>query len=125
MSPVEFTCYESGGNRVLECSPEGALLRDENDAVKLIGAAFEHGARCVAIPVSRLGDDFFQLSTRIAGGFIQKFVTYEVKLMVFGDISAYTSQSPALRDFVYECNAGDYLWFVADREELEKRLSAG
>jgi hypothetical protein len=31
-------------------------------------------------------------------------------------------ESSALRDFVYETNRGNQVWFVADQEELEKRL---
>jgi hypothetical protein len=119
---VNMTLWDCQGVRILECPPTGDLLRDEDDAVKLIGAAFEHGAKRVLVPVGRFGDDFFRLSTRVAGLFIQKFVNYKVGLVIVGDISGYLAESRSLRDFVHECNQGDYLWFVADREELEKRL---
>lgn len=122
MSDIGFTPGETGGIRMIQCSPDGTPLRDENDALKLIGAAFENGAKWVVIPAGRLGDGFFDLSTRIAGGFIQKFVTYRIGLAILGNISGYTADSRALRDFVYECNKGDYLWFVNDTEEFTKRL---
>ncbi len=108
---------------VLYCAVEGATLQTEQDAVDMIGSAFEAGAQCVVVPVGRLGTDFFDLSTRVAGGFIQKFVTYRRRLVVLGDISDYLARSKSLRDFVYECNAGDYLWFVPDQTELDKRLA--
>ena len=66
----------------------------------------------MAIPVSRLSPDFFQLKTRLAGEVIQKFVNYRMRLAMIGDISAWLAQSNALRDFVYESNRGTAIWFV-------------
>jgi uncharacterized protein DUF4180 len=45
-------------------------------------------------------------------------------VVVVGDIAAHVQASTALRDFVYESNRGRQLWFVADEEELDARLSA-
>ena len=64
--------YELHGVRVLECVPDGARLRTYNDAVDLVGKSFEDHATLIVIPVDCLDDDFFTLSTRIAGELIQK-----------------------------------------------------
>lgn len=109
---------------VLAVTPEGAPIGSEQDAADIVGQAFEAGAVWVALPVERLGPDFFKLSTRIAGAVIQKFVTYRFKLAVVGDISAHVARSDALRDFVYESNRGQQVWFVSDLGELERRLAA-
>jgi hypothetical protein len=114
--------YDLHGVRVLECAAEGAQPRGDRDAVELIGAAWEHGARLVVIPAERLGDDFFRLSTRIAGEILQKFVNYRLRVAVLGDISRHMNESSALRDFVHESNRGDQVWFVASFEELDERL---
>jgi hypothetical protein len=53
---------------------------------------------------------------------VQKFVTYGVRVAILGDIAKYENESEAFRDWVYEANRGRDLWFVASREELEKRL---
>ena len=113
--------YELHGLRVFECAAEGAPPKTERDAAGLINTAWEHRARLVVLPVERLGDDFFRLRTRIAGEIIQKFVTYHLRLAIVGDISRYVDESSALRDFVYESNRGDQVWFVS-REELKKRV---
>ena len=65
---------------------------------------------------------FFTLSSGVAGEFVQKFVQYGQRLAVVGDISELVSQSDALRDFVGECNRGRAVWFVADADELVRRL---
>lgn len=46
---------------------------------------------------------------------MQKFVNYGYQLAIIGDFSAYTSK--ALRDYMYECNSGRHLFFVADAAE--------
>lgn len=115
--------YELSGVRVLECGAEGAELRNNAAAVQLVGAAFEHGARCVVIPAARLGDEFFRLRTGLAGDFVQKFVTYGIRLAIMGDISRYVVESRALRDFVREINRGDQVWFVPTIAELSERLA--
>ncbi|QBD81609.1 DUF4180 domain-containing protein [Ktedonosporobacter rubrisoli] len=109
--------------QVLVCAPDGDKLKSESDARDLIGDAWYEGAKMVLIPVERLTEDFFKLKTGLAGQFIQKFVTYRLPLVILGDISQYVEQSRALRDFVYESNKGDQVWFLPELEELNDRLS--
>lgn len=111
------------GVRVLVCAEAGDHLGGERGAVDLIGQALGEGAAWVAVPASRLGDDFFRLSTRVAGEMIQKFVNYRIRLAVVGDISARVADSQALRDFVYESNKAAHVWFVNSLEALEARLA--
>src|SRR5437763_1846331 len=58
---------ELNGIRVYEVSAHGPELRTGNDAVDLLSAAAEHRSEFIAIPVERLGDDFFELRTKVAG----------------------------------------------------------
>src|SRR4051794_34489916 len=88
---------ELQGLTVLVCAPDGPVVRDERDAVDLVGAALGQGAELVLLPVSRLTEDFFTLSTGIAGAIIQKFVNYRLRLAVVGDISDHLARSSALR----------------------------
>jgi hypothetical protein len=115
--------YHLAGIAVFECGAGGHSPRGDRDAVDLISSAASSGARLVIIPTGRLGDAFFDLKTRIAGEFLQKFVTYGVQVAILGDISRYVAQSTALRDFVYESNQGRHIWFVADLSDLEARLA--
>ena len=107
---------------MLECGAEGPKLRKDRDAVDLITAGWEQKARFLVIPVERLGDDFFRLKSRVAGEILQKFVQYRVRVAIAGDISRYLEESSSLRDFVYESNRGEHVWFVANADELGQRL---
>jgi len=114
-----------GSIRALFCDPNGQTIRNDRDAVDLIGMALSERCGLVVLPVERLGDDFFQLKTRILGEVIQKFVNYERRLAILGNIDHRLEASKALRDFVYETNRGRQVWFVADRAQLESRLQSG
>ena len=107
---------------VFECEAQGSPLRTIRDATDIISKAWEQRATVVAIPAGRLDDDFFRLRTGVAGEILQKFVTYQLRVAIVGDISKHVSESSALRDFVHESNRGDHVWFVADLDELLKRL---
>lgn len=56
-------------------------------------------------------DDFFILSTGIAGEILQKFINYHLKIAIVGDYSRYTSKP--LKDFIYESNNGNSILFCA------------
>ncbi len=104
-------------------SADGPLLSSGADALGLIYGDGADGAEWLAVPAARLDPSFFTLSSGVAGEFVQKFVNYGQRLAVVGDISGHLDQSTALRDFVRESNRGTQVWFVADADELARRVS--
>lgn len=111
-----------GGVRLYKLSANGPEIRTRRDAVDLMSAASEQRAAWIAIPVARLGDDFFELRTRIAGEIAQKFETYGAKVAIVGEIADRVAMSHSLAAFVAEANRGQSLWFVENCKELEDRL---
>jgi len=112
---------EAGGIRVLHVDDDGALISTAND---VIGDAWSEDAALIAIPVTRLDSAFFDLSSLVAGEFLQKIVNYRLRVAIIGDISAFTAKSGALRDFVWESNRGTQVWFVDDESALNARLAS-
>lgn len=110
------------GVPVLFCAPQVPPLAGGDQALEVIGAALQRDAEVVVVPASRLTDDFFRLRTGRAGEIVQKFVTYRLRLVVVGDLSDRLAASPTLRAFVDEANRGRQTWFLADEEELDRRL---
>lgn len=97
---------------------DGELIGTERDATDLIGQAWGLKLDYFAIPTVRMLPDFFDLSSGLAGAFIQKFVQYNLPLIFIGDLSAEMESSQALRDFVAECGASDKVRFVMDESDL-------
>jgi len=121
-SSIMYTVKDVSGHKVVIGDDSGPLLAGEKDVNDWISAVWDAEASMVVVPVSRLSEEFFQLSTRFAGGIIQKFVNYRTQLVVIGDISRWVAGSDALRDFVYEANKGREIWFLADLNALAERL---
>lgn len=107
--------------RMLICAPDGPTIRSDRDVLDVIGSSFEQRAAFVVIPVERLDEDFFVLSTRVAGAIVQKFLNYRLRLAIVGDISRWLDSS-SLRDYVTEANRGSQVWIVPDLDELDRRL---
>ena len=74
-----------------------------------------------AINKKAITEDFFILSTGIAGEILQKFINYQIRFAIIGDYSKYTSKP--LKDFIYESNNGKDIFFVANEDEAIKMLS--
>lgn len=111
------------GIQVYVVSAHGSELRTSQDAVDLMSAASERRAAFIAIPVERLGDDFFELRTRVAGEITQKFVMYGARVAIVGDISERIAASNSLAALVRESNRGHNLWFVENLQALVNRLA--
>ena len=69
-----------------------------------------------------VADDFFVLSTGVAGEILQKFINYHKKIAIVGDYSEYTSKP--LKDFIYESNKGNSIYFVSSIEEALLKLES-
>lgn len=97
------------------------LITDAQSALDLIASVgYEHGAAAIAVNKAAVSEDLFRLSTGLAGEVVQKFVNYGYRLIIMGDFSAYTSKP--LQDYIYECNKGNHLNFVADEAEAMQKL---
>lgn len=110
------------GTDIAVVSSDEVILEDTQSALDLVMTAkYETGAERIAISKSAVCDDFFVLSTGIAGEILQKFINYHVKVAIYGDYSHYTSKP--LRDFIYESNKGKDVFFVATRGEAVQKLT--
>lgn len=98
------------------------LIKDVQSALDLIGTVgFETGCYRIVLDKSSISEEFFDLKTRLAGEILQKFINYHVKIAIVGAFSVYTSKS--LRDFIYESNRGENIFFLPDQEQAIRKLS--
>jgi hypothetical protein len=109
---------------MLVLAVDGEPIGTERQAVGLIADTHGRGAELLVLPAERLPTEFFQLRTGVAGAIVQKFVTYQLRVAILGDISRYVTRSETFASFVAETNRGRQLWFVADPEDLAARMAA-
>ncbi len=99
------------------------LITDVQSALDLMATVqYETDSARIAMKKDVVAEEFFILSTRLAGDILQKFVNYNVKLAIIGDYSHYTSKP--LKDFIYESNQGRHIFFVPSEEEAIKKLAS-
>lgn len=87
----------------------------------LMQAKYKAGTKNIVISKKLITEDFFILSTGLAGEILQKFINYGGRIAVYGDFSRYTSKP--LRDFIYESNKGKDVFFVSSAEEAADKLT--
>ena len=97
------------------------IIKDLGSALDFaMSVQYENETNRIAISKELICDEFFVLSTGIAGDILQKFVTYDVKLAIYGDFSVYNSKP--LKDFIYESNKGKDFFFVPTLDEAVLKL---
>ena len=118
---LKIKIVEAGGAKVAVCENEDIVIKDGQSALDFaINIGYEHDCYNIALNKAAITDDFFKLSTGIAGEVVQKFINYGYRLAIIGDFAGYTSKP--LHDFIYECNNGNHLYFVASEDEAVRKL---
>lgn len=106
---------ENGVLCVLVESDEPVITNAQSAIDLLMSAQYDVGSKDIVIPKQLVAEDFFVLSTGLAGEVLQKYVNYGGRMAIYGDYSRYTSKP--LRDFMYESNKGRDFFFVSTRDE--------
>lgn len=98
------------------------LITDVQSALDLIAnVRYETGCDHIILSKDAVSENFFDLSTKLAGDVLQKFINYQMKIAFVGDFSVYSSKS--LRDFITESNRGNAIYFLPDENEAIEKLS--
>lgn len=97
------------------------LIKDVQSALDFIMTVkYETGCKNIVLNKSAVTEDFFILSTCLAGEILQKFINYGVRFAIYGDFSKYTSKP--LKDFMYESNLGKDIYFQPDVSHAVEKL---
>ncbi len=103
-------------------SSDEPVITDVQSALDLIMTVkYETGCTNIAINKEAITEDFFVLSTCLAGELLQKFINYGIRFGIYGDFSNYTSKP--LKDFIYESNRGKDIYFQPSVSLVVDKLS--
>ncbi|WP_099469563.1 DUF4180 domain-containing protein [Konateibacter massiliensis] len=112
---------ENGVNLAV-VSDNDKIIVDTQSALDLVMTVnYETGAERIVLNKENIAEDFFVLSTGMAGEILQKFINYHIKVAIYGDYSKYTSKP--LKDFIYESNHGKDIFFVETKDEAIQKLA--
>lgn len=118
---MKIETYIHENTTIAIVSGEEKIITDVPSSLDLIMSVnYETGTDKIVIDKQIVADDFFILSTGLAGEVLQKFINYHIKIAIYGDYSKYTSKP--LKDFIYECNHGKDFFFTETKEEAIEKL---
>lgn len=118
---MNFDISEKNGVVYAIVVSDEQVIYDEQSALDLLmNAKYNAGTKNIIIEKKLIIEDFFVLSTGLAGAILQKYINYGGKIAIYGDFTKYTSKP--LKDFIYESNKGKDVFFVATKEEAITKL---
>ncbi len=120
---VKIETITVNGTKIALVNSDKVCISDGQTALDLMMSVnYETDSRSIVTNKDAFAKEFFVLSTGIAGEVLQKFINYHFKLAIVGDFSAYTSKP--LKEFMYESNRGEDIFFVSSKQEAIDRLSS-
>jgi len=119
---MRITTIKDNNIEIAVVSSNEILISDVQSALDFMATIkYETGCHRIILYKSAICEDFFDLSTKLAGEILQKFTNYQVKIAIIGDFSVYTSKS--LKDFLYESNKGNAIFFLPNEKQAVEKLS--
>lgn len=119
---MNLTGIEENGALCVLVESDEPVITDAQSAIDLLTSAqYDVGSKDIVIPKQLVAEDFFVLSTGLAGEVLQKYVNYGGRMAIYGDYSHYTSKP--LKDFMYESNKGRDFFFISTRDEAVAALA--
>lgn len=119
---MTFTIIEKNGIICAVVNSDEPVITDAQSALDvLMTAKYDAGTKNIVISKELITEDFFILSTGLAGEILQKYINYGGRIAIYGDYSHYTSKP--LHDFIYESNNGKDVFFVGTQEEAIDKLT--
>ncbi len=122
MKKMQTKVIERNGVKCAAVTGPEKLITDAQSALDvLMSAKYEAGTKNIVIDKKLVAEDFFILSTGLAGEILQKFINYGGRIAIYGDYSRYTSKP--LKDFIYESNKGKDVFFASSEDEAVDMLT--
>lgn len=119
---MKFKTIEKNGVLCAVVTADEKVISDAQSALDLLmSAKYDAGTKNIVISKDLIADDFFILSSGLAGEVLQKYVNYGARIAIYGDYSHYTSKP--LKDFMYESNKGRDVFFASSEEEAVNALT--
>ncbi|MGE5483835.1 MAG: DUF4180 domain-containing protein [Ignavibacteriales bacterium] len=115
---MEYQVVETDSGKYVDCK---GVIRNEQDAGDLVAACGEHEANRLMLCAGNLTEDFYRLSTGLAGAVLQKLVNYHVKAAAV--LPPELASRGRFGEMVLESNRGNHFRVFAGRDEAERWLT--
>ena len=117
---MNYKVVNFGSQKYIQCIPGETSLANERDAVDLVAACGENGTHRLMVFADNLSDDFYRLSSGVAGNILLKFTTYRIRVAAV--LTPELVNQGRFREMVIETNRGNQFRVFYDPLEAEKWL---
>lgn len=119
---MDIKAIDKNGIRIAEILGNEKIITDVQSALDVfMSAKYEAETKNILIDKNLINEDFFILSTGLAGEILQKYINYGGRIAIYGDYTHYTSKP--LKDFIYESNNGKDIFFAETKEKAVEMLA--
>ncbi len=106
---------------VVRYDKEEPIIFDKDSALDFaMTIGDQYGTSNIILPKAAISDNFFDLSSQLAGEILQAYINYGIRLAIIGEFS---EGSKALKDFIRESNKGSNFYFVPNLDDAISHLS--
>ena len=105
-------------NNIVEIIDNNVIIKEPKDILELY---FVNKCSTIILKKENIINDFYNLSTGIAGEILQKLSNYNKRMAIIGNFVNIKSKS--LKDFIYESNKTRQIIFINTLEEAIKIFS--
>jgi PadR family transcriptional regulator, regulatory protein AphA len=117
---MEYQVKKLINKTIIETQTDGKTINNDQDALDLIAACGENGTTLLLLLDGNLSDEFFDLSTGLAGKLLLKFGNYSIRTAAV--ISRHRAEYGKFPEMMIEQNRGNDFRFFYDREKAEDWL---
>jgi DNA-binding PadR family transcriptional regulator len=117
---LEYKVVNKGGQTYIAVT--GGQIKTERDALALVSVCAEQGTNLLMLSAACLSDEFWHLSTGVAGSVLQKLVNYNIKTVAVSDAP---KTARWFREFLSESNKGQTFRAYDSVEDAERWLLEG
>ena len=109
---MKFIEHDLGGSTAVEIVSDEVVINAEQDVLDLMAdIGYLYDSRKIILNREILNDEFFDLSSGMAGSVMQKFSNYRVQAAIIVD---FNDAGKSLKAFIIECNRTGQVIFTAD-----------
>ena len=119
---MNYTVITKDNITYIECLPDGGVIKSERDALDLVAACGENSVDRLLLYEENLAEDFFHLSSGLAGAVLLKFTNYWIRAAAV--ISSERAGKGKFGEMVLETNRGWQFHVSPTRAEAEAWLIA-
>lgn len=120
---MNYKVVNKGTQNYVQCIPDEVCLKNERDAVDLVGVCGENGTQSLLVFGENLSPDFYHLSSGVAGAILLKFAVYRIQVAAV--INPDFVNQGKFHEMVLETNRGNQFRVFSDVSEAEKWLIGG